>query len=75
MKFLRYILFLLFVVMHTPSTMVAQNIGGWQEPCDDSVAGRSLRQGGELQADVLLVVDGKISLDRMGGRIHQQITR
>lgn len=70
MKFLRYILFLLFVVMLTPNTMVAQNVGERQVPCDSSVVGRSLRQSGELQADVLLVVDGKISLDRMGGRIE-----
>ena len=42
MKFLRYILFLLFVVMLTPSTMVALNEGEWQEACDGSVAGNTL---------------------------------
>lgn len=48
MKFLRYILFLLFVVMLTPNTMVAQNVGERQVPCDSSVVGRSLRQAEEL---------------------------
>jgi len=55
MKFLRHILFLLFVVMLMPSTMVAQNIGERQEPCDSSGAGWSLRQAGasEVDGDVL----------------------
>ena len=55
MKFLRHIIFMLFVVMLMPSTMVAQNIGERQEAYDGSVADntsansiqRSLRQAGE----------------------------
>ena len=35
---------MLFVVMHTPNTMVAQNIGEWQESCDSSGVGNTSQQ-------------------------------
>lgn len=46
MKGICYILFGIATFLFLPCVMVGQNVGEWQEPCDSSVAGKSLRQGG-----------------------------
>ena len=55
MKGICYILFGIAAILFLPCVAVGQNVGEWQEPCDSSGAGWSLRQAGasEVDGDVL----------------------
>ena len=43
MKGFRYILILLFVVMLTPNTVVAQKVGKWHKPTTSDVENRKFK--------------------------------
>lgn len=50
MKVICHILFGFAAILFLPCVAMAQNVGEWQDPCDGSVAGKSLRQAGIMYA-------------------------